>query len=205
MRICRQLWCSAPTGADGKQYEMCCLPVEFIFGWIFTVNPKNVKPEAQEAVRQYRMQCYRVLYRHFTGHMQRVVEQNQVEIALLEQLADYNQQKEVITKGINDTKRKLEKLRSERLKDEPTPILKTKNGPKCLLIPRYHYICNVYHKYHINECRTRACIGGAGIFMSVLKENLYRYLCTPVWNCNGTTAFVEYVIDSGKGTGTFLY
>lgn len=111
---------STTTGADGKQYEMCCLPVEFIFGWIFTVNPKNVKPEAQEAVRQYRMQCYRVLYRHFTGHMQRVVEQNQVEIALLEQLADYNQQKEVITKGINDTKRKLEKLRSERLKDEPT-------------------------------------------------------------------------------------
>lgn len=41
-------------------------------------------------------------------------------------------------------------------------------------------------------------------FMSVLKENLYRYLCTPVWNCNGTTAFVEYVIDSGKGTGTFF-
>lgn len=35
---------STTTGADGKQYEMCCLPVEFIFGWIFTVNPKNVKP-----------------------------------------------------------------------------------------------------------------------------------------------------------------
>ena len=34
------------VGADGKQREMACLPVEFVFGWLFTINPKNVKPEA---------------------------------------------------------------------------------------------------------------------------------------------------------------
>lgn len=110
---------STTTGADGKSYEMCCLPVEFIYGWLFTINPKNVKPDVQEVVRKYRMLCYRALYQHFTGHIKRVNEQNQVEITLLEQLADYNQQKETITKGINDTKRKLEKLREERLKNEP--------------------------------------------------------------------------------------
>ena len=27
------------TGADGKQYEMFCLPLEYIFGWLFTINP----------------------------------------------------------------------------------------------------------------------------------------------------------------------
>lgn len=39
------------TGSDNKQYEMVCLPLEFVFGWLFTINPKNVKPEAQDAGR----------------------------------------------------------------------------------------------------------------------------------------------------------
>ena len=107
------------TGADGKTYEMCVLPVEFIFGWLFTINPANVNEESREAVRRYRIECYRALYRHFTGTQKRQLEQNRQEIELLERLADYNQQKEAITKGIADTKRKLEQLRNERLKNEP--------------------------------------------------------------------------------------
>ncbi len=59
---------SITTGADGKAYEMVCLPMEFIFGWSFTINPKNVKQEAQEAVRKYRMQCYPVLYEYFSSY-----------------------------------------------------------------------------------------------------------------------------------------
>jgi len=110
---------STTTGADGKQYEMCCLPVEFIYGWLFTINPKNVKPEAQKAVRKYRLLCYRALYQYFTGNYKRVNEQNQIEIGLLEQLADYNQQREIVARGITETKRKLEELREERLKNDP--------------------------------------------------------------------------------------
>lgn len=64
---------STLTGADGKQYEMFCLPLEFIFGWLFTINPKNVKEEAQEAVRQYRIECYRVLYNHFFGNLKKQI------------------------------------------------------------------------------------------------------------------------------------
>ncbi|MDL2262971.1 phage antirepressor N-terminal domain-containing protein [Bacteroidales bacterium OttesenSCG-928-I21] len=29
------------TGNDGKQYEMICLPYQYIFGWLFTINPKK--------------------------------------------------------------------------------------------------------------------------------------------------------------------
>ncbi|MDD4636571.1 MAG: phage antirepressor N-terminal domain-containing protein [Bacteroidales bacterium] len=57
---------SATVGADGKEREMASLPLEFIFGWLFTINPKNVKPEAQDAVRQYRLQCYKALFEYFT-------------------------------------------------------------------------------------------------------------------------------------------
>lgn len=56
---------SPTTGADGKRYEMVCLPLEYIFGWLFTINPKNVNPEAQNAVRMYRRECYHALYNYF--------------------------------------------------------------------------------------------------------------------------------------------
>lgn len=29
------------TGADGKQYDMFCLPLQYIFGWLFTINPQT--------------------------------------------------------------------------------------------------------------------------------------------------------------------
>lgn len=36
------------TGADGKKYEMFCLPLKYVYGWLFTINPGNVSPEAKE-------------------------------------------------------------------------------------------------------------------------------------------------------------
>ena len=110
---------STSTGADGKKYEMLCLPVRYIFGWLFTINPKNVKPEAQEAVRVYRRSCYDALYQHFFGTQKRQLEQNRAEIALLEELADLNQQQQQLKQTIADKRRKLEQLRNERLKNEP--------------------------------------------------------------------------------------
>ncbi len=107
------------TGADGKQYEMLCLPIRYIFGWLFTINPANVKPEAQEAVRTYRRRCYDALYNHFFGSQKRQLEQNQIEITLLEELADLNQQQQQLKQTISEKRKKLDKLREERLKNEP--------------------------------------------------------------------------------------
>jgi len=55
------------TGSDGKDYEMVCIPYQFIFGWLFTINPKKVKEEAREAVAKYRIECYNALYLHFNA------------------------------------------------------------------------------------------------------------------------------------------
>lgn len=56
------------TGADGKQYEMVCLPLKFVFGWLFTIHPDRVSPDAREAVIRYKLQCYDALYRHFSEY-----------------------------------------------------------------------------------------------------------------------------------------
>lgn len=71
------------TGADGKQYEMVCLPHQFVYGWLFTVNPKNVKPEAKDTVRKYRMECFWILYNHFHEQEKRRAELDNTEKKLM--------------------------------------------------------------------------------------------------------------------------
>ncbi|MDR1182189.1 MAG: phage antirepressor N-terminal domain-containing protein [Bacteroidales bacterium] len=53
------------TGADGKQYEMLCLPLKFIFGWLFSINPEKVREEIRPAVLKYQWECYYVLFEYF--------------------------------------------------------------------------------------------------------------------------------------------
>jgi len=73
---------STATGVDGKQYEMFCLPFKFIFGWLFTINPANVKEEARESVVKYKLACYEALYQSFTD-MSEFLNEKQVSVAQL--------------------------------------------------------------------------------------------------------------------------
>ena len=50
------------TGIDGKNYEMLCLPIEFLNGWLFGVDTKRVKPEIKDALIEYKKECYTVLH-----------------------------------------------------------------------------------------------------------------------------------------------
>lgn len=107
------------TGADGKQYEMVCLPIEFIYGWLFTINPDNVKEEAREKVRRYRMECYHALYLYFHRPMERVDEQNRLERESLHIIDRATAQIDELKKLVAGERRKLEKIRQERLTNEP--------------------------------------------------------------------------------------
>ncbi|MFM9952393.1 MAG: phage antirepressor N-terminal domain-containing protein [Saprospiraceae bacterium] len=55
-----------PTVAgDGKQRNMTCLPIKYIFGWLFSIDARKVKPEAADAVMKYQNEVYDVLYDRF--------------------------------------------------------------------------------------------------------------------------------------------
>ena len=56
------------TGADGKQYEMVCLPLKFVFGWLFTIDTSRVNEEARESVVNYKLKCYEALYNYFVEY-----------------------------------------------------------------------------------------------------------------------------------------
>ena len=107
------------TGADGKQYEMFCLPIKYIYGWLFTIQPERVAPDAREIVIKYQRECYDVLYDHFSGGLRRQVEANEAEIELLKRLNEVIS----IEKDAKLRRKKVEedlaKLRAERLNPQP--------------------------------------------------------------------------------------
>lgn len=107
------------VGADGKDREMFCLPYEYVFRWLFSIGTARVGEEAREALIRYQHECYDALYQHFLNTQKRQLEQNRAEISLLDELTELLQQQAQLKQTIADTKRKLEQLRNERLKDEP--------------------------------------------------------------------------------------
>lgn len=54
------------TGKDGKQYQMLCLPLKKLFGWLMTVSPNKVKPELRDTVIKYQEECDDVLWDYWT-------------------------------------------------------------------------------------------------------------------------------------------
>ena len=51
---------------DGKERKMLCLPVEYLNGFLFKINPNKVKSEeTREKIIRYQKECYRVLYEYF--------------------------------------------------------------------------------------------------------------------------------------------
>lgn len=74
------------VGADDKSRQMRVIPLRFVFGWLFTINPKNVKPEIKSQIIQYKMECYHALFDSFTKRSAVLKEktQYQVEIDQLE-------------------------------------------------------------------------------------------------------------------------
>lgn len=54
------------TGKDGKQYQMLCLPLKKLFGWLMTISPNKVKPELRDAVIKYQEECDDVLWDYWT-------------------------------------------------------------------------------------------------------------------------------------------
>ncbi len=107
------------TGSDGKHYEMMCLPVEYIFGWLFTIEANSVSEGARSNVLRYQKECYHTLYAHFAGTSKREREQNQIEIRLLEEINGLTEDMQRTKNELRLKKENLAKIRTERLNPQP--------------------------------------------------------------------------------------
>lgn len=99
------------VAADGKEREMACIPFKLVFGWLFTINPKNVKAEAKEQIIKYRLECYNALFNYFTDQgefleqKQKALEKQLEEVERIR--TEYSDQKKLLNdarKTLNDIK-----------------------------------------------------------------------------------------------------
>lgn len=67
------------TGADGKSYDMICLPLEYVYGWLFSIDTNLVADDRREMVERYQLESYRALYNYFAGSLHRRIEESEKE------------------------------------------------------------------------------------------------------------------------------
>lgn len=108
------------VAADEKERDMYCIRLRDVYGWLATINPGKVAPEARETVTRYRRECYDVLYDHFAGSLRRRVEGNEAEIEALQAVNN-------AIKGVKEAKaiqreaeQRLADIRKSRLDTAPT-------------------------------------------------------------------------------------
>lgn len=111
---------SVMVAADGKQREMVCLPLEFVYGWIFTINTKNVSKEAHDSVLRYQLECYQALYTHFAGSLRRRVEENEAEIKALQAVNEAIKGVKAAKAAQREAEEHLDAIRKARLDTQPT-------------------------------------------------------------------------------------
>ena len=51
----------------GGEQETTCLRLDLLQGWLFGINPGQVKPESRDRVLAYQRECYAALHAHFYG------------------------------------------------------------------------------------------------------------------------------------------
>lgn len=111
---------STTVGADGKSREMICLPVKHIFGWLYSISPKNVNQDAKQKILSYREEVNDILTAYFLGGSIRQIESNQAEIKALEEINSLLTQERSIKGQLKEARDRLAKIRSARLDDQPS-------------------------------------------------------------------------------------
>lgn len=108
------------TGADGKTYEMVCLPLEYVYGWLFTIDANLVAEANRENVKRYQLECYQALYSHFAGSLRRRVEENEAEIKALQAVNEAIKGVKAAKAAQKEAEEHLEAIRKARLDTAPT-------------------------------------------------------------------------------------
>ncbi|OOF40861.1 ATPase [Rodentibacter mrazii] len=52
--------------SNGGEQDAVCLPLYYLNGWLFGVNPSRVKPEIKDKLIEYQKDCYEVLWDYWT-------------------------------------------------------------------------------------------------------------------------------------------
>lgn len=105
------------VGADGKGREMFALPIEFVFGWLFRIDSRNVKPEAKEHVEKYQLECYRALFEYFAEPQIFLMEKQKGIDQIDEKLRAKQEDYDAARAEVKELKSKMSELKSLTIDD----------------------------------------------------------------------------------------
>lgn len=102
---------SVTTGADGKSYEMVCLPFKYAFWWIAKIDSRNVNEESREKVLDAQNKVYDLLWDSLNAYQEYVEYRNQLieEQNSIRDAAriDFNTAKDKMMEADREMKRRL--------------------------------------------------------------------------------------------------
>ena len=55
----------ASDSSGSRKQQMLCLKLEYVFGWLFSIDDSKVNAKAKPGFIQFKKECYHALYEHF--------------------------------------------------------------------------------------------------------------------------------------------
>lgn len=101
---------STTVGADGKNREMLCIPFRFFAGWLFSINPDNVKEDVRENLIQFQLKCNDVLYDYFFRHADFAMKKQEEMSLQLDVVAKAKENFRNAKKILNDAETRLNRI-----------------------------------------------------------------------------------------------
>ena len=95
------------TGKDGKKYEMLCMPIKKLNGWLFSINPNKVRADLKERLENYQEECFLALWDYWT---EGVARRDEVK----NKLALWQQKKAEYTQRAGERGKLLQQCKSEK-------------------------------------------------------------------------------------------
>lgn len=95
------------TGKDGKKYEMLCMPIKKLNGWLFSINPNKVRADLKERLENYQEECFLALWDYWT---EGVARRDEVK----NKLALWKQKKAEYTQRAGERGKLLQQCKSEK-------------------------------------------------------------------------------------------
>lgn len=92
--------------SKNKQNNMLCLPIEYLSGWLFSIETNRVKPEIREKLVAYKKECFAVLFNHFYGSTKKIKDNLQRRYEIRNRMKELN-------KAINENMKEHKQLEKE--------------------------------------------------------------------------------------------
>ena len=101
------------TGKDGKKYEMLCIPIKKLNGWLFRLNPNKVRTDLKQRLEEYQEECFLALWDYWTEGVARRDEVKHKKEAWQAKMADYKTRSSQKGKALSDCKKEKAELERE--------------------------------------------------------------------------------------------